>query len=64
MTQIPAKELTNMAMVNGNESLYKVVIDNGFVKEWVGIGWLDLRKATPEDFKKYPTVTRGNHRLR
>lgn len=58
MTTIAAKEVTNMAMVNGNEQLYKVVIDNGFVKEWVGIGWIELRKATPGDHKKYPIVTR------
>lgn len=58
MTQIPAKELTNMAMVNGNESLYKVVIDTGIIKEWVGIGWIELRKANPADYKKIPEVSR------
>jgi hypothetical protein len=58
MTQIAASKLTNMAMVNGNEELYKVVIDNGYVKEWVGIGWIELRKATPGDLKKHPTVER------
>ena len=55
---IPAKELSNIAMVNGNESIYKIVIDNNIVKEWVGIGWIDLRTATPEDLNKYPHVLR------
>lgn len=60
MTKIAAKEFTNIAMVNGNEQLYKVVIDNGMVKEWVGIGWLELRKAVPSDYKKMPEVDREN----
>jgi hypothetical protein len=55
---IPAKELTNRAMVKGNEHLYSIVIDNGILKEWVAIGWLEVREATPEDFKKYPVVER------
>jgi hypothetical protein len=59
MSNIPASELTNRAMVAGNEKVYKVVIDQGYVKEWVGFGWIDLRKATPSDLKKHPTVTRG-----
>lgn len=24
--------------------------------EYVGIGWITIRAATPEDFNKYPTV--------
>ena len=58
MTQIPAKELTNMAMVNGNEAFYKVVIDTGMIKEWVGIGWIEIRKANPADYKRIPEVER------
>ena len=56
MTTITASKLTNIAMVNGNETLYKIIIDNGYLKEWVGIGWIELRKATPGDLKKYPIV--------
>ena len=44
-------------MVNGNEKKYKIVIDNGIVKEWVGIGWIKIRKATKAD--KYPIVKRN-----
>ena len=44
-------------MVNGNEKKYKIVIDNGIVKEWVGIGWIEIRKATKAD--KYPIVKRN-----
>ena len=47
-------------MVNGNETKYKIVIDNGVLKNWVGIGWIELRKATPQDQDKYPTVTRSS----
>jgi hypothetical protein len=59
MTTIAASEVTTMAMVNKNEDKYKVVIDNGFVKEWVGIGWIEIRKATPGDFRKIPEVIRS-----
>ena len=58
MTKIAASKLSKMAMVNGNEELYKVVIDDGVVKEWVGIGWIELRKANPGDYKKIPEVER------
>ena len=34
----------------------KTVIDDGWVKDYVGIGWLTLRPATEDDYKKYPTV--------
>ena len=56
MKEIPAKELTTSAMVARNESKYSIVIDCGIVKEWVGIGWINLREATPPDYDKYPTV--------
>jgi hypothetical protein len=57
---VAAKELSTIAMVNGNESKYKIVIDNGVLKEWVGFGWIILHGGvTPEDSKKYPTVERG-----
>lgn len=58
MSTIPASKVTNMAMVGGNEKIYKVVIDNGYLKEWVGIGWIELRKATPSDIKKHPRIVR------
>lgn len=58
MNTVHAKELSTIAMVNGNEHHYRIVIDEGVVKEWVGIGWIDLRKATPKDREKYPNVVR------
>jgi hypothetical protein len=55
---VPASALTNISMVEGNEKIYKIVIDNGMLKEWVGIGWIELRKATAKDKDKYPTIKR------
>lgn len=57
---MPALSLLNLKMAAGNELLYPIVIDEGFVKEWVGIGWIDLGTATEDDYKKYPTVTRDD----
>ena len=33
-----------------------VVIDNGVIKRYVGIGWVSERNAPAEDKNKYPTV--------
>jgi hypothetical protein len=60
MKKIKASELSNLKMTCGNEHKYNTVIDNGIVKQWVGIGWVDLRKAEKEDKRKYPVVCRGN----
>lgn len=56
---VEARELSSKAMCDGNESLYGIVVDGDTVKEWVGIGWIELRSATEEDREKYPTVVRG-----
>jgi len=45
-------------MVAGNETKYKIVIDNGVLKEWVGFGWLELRKTNSQDLKRFPVVER------
>jgi len=58
MNKIPVKELSNSAMVAGNESKYQIVVDGGILKEWVGIGWIELREALPDDIGKYPVVER------
>lgn len=58
MKTVPAHKLSNRAMVSGNEAYYRIVIDDGIVKEWVGIGWIELRKASKSDIGKYPTVER------
>ena len=31
-----------------------IVIHEGMVKEWIGIGWVDKHKAKGMDFQKYP----------
>jgi hypothetical protein len=56
---VEATELSNIRMAGANEKKYQAVIDNGILKEWVAIGWVDLRKATDTDHKKFPVVTRS-----
>ena len=58
METVKATELSKLRMVAGNEKIYDAVIDEGVLKEWVGIGWIDIGPATEEDHKKYPTVVR------
>ena len=59
METVRATELSKLRMAGGNEMKYPAVIDDGILKEWVAIGWIDLREATPKDYKKFPVVTRG-----
>jgi len=49
-------ELSNIRMIDGNEQKYDTVIQDGVLMEWVGIGWIGVRDATPEDNEKYPVV--------
>jgi hypothetical protein len=56
--KVPASDLSTIKMVAGNEKKYTRVIDDGVVKSWVGIGWVEEREATTEDLAQYPTVTR------
>ena len=58
MMKVPAIELSSRNMIAGNEKKYSIVVDDGVVKQWVGIGWLELRLATPVDRKDYPVVDR------
>ena len=58
MKTVKATELSNFRMAGHNEKKYPAVIDNGILKEWIAIGWIDLRKATKEDHKKFPVVER------
>lgn len=55
---INADECSTIKMVAINEKNFGKVIDKGRVKEWVGIGWIDLRKATAVDRKTIPIVKR------
>ena len=56
--KVPAAELSKFRMAAGNEKKYRMVIDEGTLKEWVGIGWVDIREATETDHQKFPIVTR------
>ena len=58
MKTVNANELSKLRMAGGNEKKYNAVIDNGTLKEWVGIGWVDVREATKNDYEKFPTVKR------
>lgn len=53
---VKRSDLVTVRMVAGGEARHPVVIDDRTVKEWVGIGWIDLRRATADDYTKYPTV--------
>ena len=58
MKTIHVSRLSTFAMAAGGEKRVSAVIDNGELKEWVGIGWVTVREATEEDRKKFPTVRR------
>jgi hypothetical protein len=53
---VERSELTTMKMVAGNEDLYTRVVDDGRLRGWVGIGWIDEGMATEEHRAIYPTV--------
>lgn len=53
---VKRSELSSLKMVAGNEGLYTKVIDGGRLKEWIGIGWIDIGMATEEHRTLYPTV--------
>lgn len=53
---VPVSELSTLKMVAGGEKKHSVVIHDGEVKRWVGIGWITERKATEEDLKDYPVA--------
>jgi hypothetical protein len=52
-------EVSSVAMVAGNEARIEKVIHEGMVKHWVGIGWIDIREATPHDFQTIPQVVKN-----
>ena len=56
---ISYREVSNIAMTTGKEKTLSKVIHKGILKEWVGIGWVDLRTANKDDFEKYPEVKEG-----
>lgn len=50
------RQLATVHMVASGENRHPIVIDDRTVKEWVGFGWIVLRRATSDDFTKYPIV--------
>lgn len=49
-------QLTNLRMTTGGEKRYTKVVLAGYVQQWVGIGWVNERPATLEDFASLPVV--------
>jgi len=55
---VNARELSNVKMSNGNVELFPRVIDDGMIKDWIGMGWVIDVAAKEEDYYKYPKVKR------
>lgn len=55
---VKARDCSIIAMCDGRgETTHSIVVDSdGNLKEYVGIGWITLRKATAADKRKYPQV--------
>jgi hypothetical protein len=53
---IPIEKLDTLSMVCGGEKKISRVIHEGYIKNWVGIGWVTERKAVAADQFKYPEV--------
>lgn len=54
------RDLTNLVMGDGAGKPCRV-IDNGVIRLYVGIGWIDERDAKPGDEDRYPVVAEGNY---
>lgn len=56
---VEASELTLRKMKAGGEKRHNIVVDtDGRLKEWVGMGWITIREATPADRQRWPRVVR------
>lgn len=56
-TKLNRKDVTTLAMVEGGESRITKIIHQGRVKEWVGIGWIDVTDSTtPMERRALPVV--------
>ena len=53
---VKRSELSLAKMAAGNERRYPRVLDNGVVKEWVGIGWISIGSTTDAEKAKIPEV--------
>lgn len=49
-------ELSSLAMACGNEKRITRVILEGTVRNWIGFGWIDEGKPTPQQRKTLPRV--------
>ena len=54
--QVTREELTKLRMVAGNEKRYSYIVDGDRVLQWVGIGWVEVRRPTAEDLESLPVV--------
>ncbi len=52
---VEARSLSTLLMGNG-EGEPLDVIANQILMHYVGIGWISLRAATEEDYRRFPTV--------
>jgi hypothetical protein len=59
---IHSDNCATVAMVAGGEDRIQFVIKSGKLKQWVGIGWIDVREATEQDYYTYPTVIKPSPR--
>lgn len=56
MKTVTLKDVSNMAMVSGNENHITKIIHEGMVKEWCGIGWIEEGEPSQEDWENIPFV--------
>ena len=57
ITTVNASDLSLLKMVAGGEKRHKIVVDtDGILKEWVGMGWINLRAASQADRERWPRV--------
>ncbi len=54
---VARSELSALKMTTGGENTHPVVILDGRLTEWAGIGWIDDGEASADDRNNYPTVT-------
>lgn len=56
MKTITIDQVSTARMVAGNENKFSTIVHDGKVKQWVGIGWIDLRPATDQDRERFPVA--------
>lgn len=58
--EIDVNEISTIKMVTKNEKNFKTAIIGDNVCDWVGIGWIIIRKAKKGDYGKYDHVVIDN----